>query len=304
MKRWMVLCLTAMLSLSGVHTVFGAETEETITSLEKEEYVKEQMETAKQQEEMPQIEIDPKEYIPVLMYHHFAQRDMGQGNSVVVTQAELEEQITYFKEQGYKIISLEELDRILTKAEKEKDKDGDSGLDLDIKYLCITMDDGYYSNYDLAYPVFQKLRVPAAIFAVTDSVTNQTGLKKFTWKEAGRMVTNSQVRIYNHTSNHVSANETDAESFIDAVKNGEEALAEHLPQQRDTVKALAYPKGAATPEIQQALLEEGVRLQFTVTPGVISRNTSRTAIPRIMVNSGMTGEEVLERISWLAGLTM
>lgn len=43
------------------------------------------------------------------------------------------------------------------------------------KYLCITMDDGYFSNYDLAYPLFKKYRVPASVFAVTDYVTNRIG---------------------------------------------------------------------------------------------------------------------------------
>ena len=98
---------------------------------------------------------------------------MGFGDGITTMQSELEEQIRYFKEQGYTIISMEELDQILAKKEQEKDTDGDIGLDMKVKYLCITMDDGYYSNYDLAYPVFQKYNVPATIFVVTDYITNQ-----------------------------------------------------------------------------------------------------------------------------------
>ena len=55
--------------------------------------------------------VDPTEYIPVLMYHHFAVRDMGFGDGITTMQSELEEQIRYFKEQGYTIISMEELDQ-------------------------------------------------------------------------------------------------------------------------------------------------------------------------------------------------
>lgn len=297
--------------------VFGAETAEDISGINAEipEEVTAEMEDSLSMEEEilsaeeeasadeGQIqEIPATDYIPVLMYHHFAQRDMGRGNGVVVTQAELEEQIKYFKEQGYRIISLEELDHLLTRAEMNPKEE--SGLGLSAKYLCITMDDGYYSNYDLAYPIFRQERVPAAIFAITDSVTNHVGLRKFTWKEAGEMVKNSQVRIYNHTSNHIAADDTDEDSFVAAVLEGQEALESHLAQQRDTVTALAYPNGENTPEIQQRLLEAGVRLQFTVTPGVVNRNTSRTAIPRIMVVSGMTGAEILERASRLAAATM
>ncbi|MBM6828224.1 polysaccharide deacetylase family protein [Anaerotignum lactatifermentans] len=317
MKRWLTFCLSMLMVLSAGPMVFGAETAEDISGINAEipEEVTAEMEDSLSMEEEilsaeeeasadeGQIqEIPATDYIPVLMYHHFAQRDMGRGNGVVVTQAELEEQIKYFKEQGYRIISLEELDHLLTRAEMNPKEE--SGLGLSAKYLCITMDDGYYSNYDLAYPIFRQERVPAAIFAITDSVTNHVGLRKFTWKEAGEMVKNSQVRIYNHTSNHIAADDTDEDSFVAAVLEGQEALESHLAQQRDTVTALAYPNGENTPEIQQRLLEAGVRLQFTVTPGVVNRNTSRTAIPRIMVVSGMTGAEILERASRLAAATM
>lgn len=333
MKHKIMICASLLFALTMGQTAFGGQTgqmeenntngiyaeipggedlsegetlpeeviEETQESLSMEEEILSEGEE-EAQEEAQEPRVPATDYIPVLMYHHFAQRDMGRGDGVVVTQAELEEQITYFKEQGYHIISLEELDHLLTRVEQNP-KEG-SGLGLCEKYLCITIDDGYYSNYDLAYPVFQKLRVPASIFAITDSVTNHVGLRKFTWKEAREMVTNSQVRIYNHTSNHVPADATDEDSFVEAVLAGEEVLEDQLPMQKNAVNALTYPNGKNTPEIQQRLLEEGVRLQFTVTPGVISRNTSRTEIPRIMVVSGMTGEEILDRASRLADMTM
>ena len=321
MKRRLTFCLSILLALTAGQTALGAQAqtesqnisgeyaelpEEVLEEMEESLSLEEELlsdgngETSAQESQVP--EIPATDYIPVLMYHHFAQRDMGRGNGVVVTQAELEEQITYFKEQGYRLISLEELDHLLTRAEMNPKEE--SGLGLSAKYLCITIDDGYYSNYELAYPVFRKLRVPAAIFAITDSVTNHVGLRKFTWKEAGEMIKNSQVRIYNHTSNHVPADETDADSFVAAVLEGQEALETKLAQQKDTVTALAYPNGEYTPEIQQRLLEEGIQLQFTVTPGVVNRNTSRAAIPRIMVVSGMTGEEILERAQRLAAATM
>ena len=59
------------------------------------------------------------EYIPVLMYHHFAIRNMGVGNGVVTTTKELEDHLHYFQSQGYKIISLEELDSLLTATEMD-----------------------------------------------------------------------------------------------------------------------------------------------------------------------------------------
>ena len=65
------------------------------------------------------------EYIPVLMYHHFAIRNMGVGNGVVTTTKELEDHLHYFQSQGYRIISLEELDSLLTATEKDTHAESD-----------------------------------------------------------------------------------------------------------------------------------------------------------------------------------
>ncbi|WP_312071383.1 polysaccharide deacetylase family protein [Anaerotignum propionicum] len=241
----------------------------------------------------------PTDYIPVLMYHHFAIRDMGEGNGVVTTQAELRDQISYLKNAGYEIISLETLNELLQRVEKEKvqnrkkEKDAFS-LELDKKYICITMDDGYLSNYELAFPVFQEYRVPASIFVVTDSITNQTGLRKLDWQQAKKMVDSRLVKIYNHTANHVPADMETEDEFLDQVDKGELALHTYLRQ--DACKALAFPNGHFTIECQEGLKEMGFDLLFTVEQKVITKQTSRYEIPRIAVESGWDGETLMENI--------
>ena len=238
------------------------------------------------------------DYIPVLMYHHFAMRDMGEGNGVVTSAAELEDHLKTFKEEGYTVISLERLDKIL-ESRDQKQKEG-KGLGLPKKYLCITMDDGYYSNYEFGYPLFQKYRTPASIFAVTDFITNRTGITKFTWKQAQEMEDGGYVKIYSHTSDHVPVQEGMEEDFLLSVEKSEEALAEHLKQKDEKVKAIAYPNGRYTEASQQGLEEMGYRLQFTVENGVITNETPRDRIPRITVASGMDGADVVRKIELTA----
>ncbi len=250
-----------------------------------------------------EIIISPTDYIPVLLYHHFAIRDMGQGNDVVTTQAELEEQIRYLKDQGYQFISLESLKQLLWRVEKEKVPYKEMGKDemclgLNNKYICITMDDGYVSNYDLAFPIFKEYRVPVSIFAVTDSITEQTGLKKFTWEQAKKMVDSKWVKIYNHTANHVPVDmETEAEFLAEAEK-GELALQMYLHQ--DSCKALAFPNGRFTLSCQEKLKEMGFDLLFTTEQRVITKGTSPYEIPRINVESGWSGQDLLKKIELVA----
>ncbi len=233
------------------------------------------------------------EYIPVLMYHHFAIRNMGVGNGVVTTTKELEDHLRYFQSQGYKIISLEELDALLTATEKNTRAKG-LGLGLGKKYLCITMDDGYYSNYDLAYPLFKKYRVPASVFAVTDYVTNQIGIQKFTWSQAATMEKSGYMKVYSHTADHQPVVAGEEEAFLDSMQRSEETLTENLSTKH--VKAMAYPNGRYTEESQRLLEEDGYVLQFTVENSVITRQTKRNAIPRITIESGMSGRDVVRKI--------
>ncbi|KXL52526.1 poly-beta-1,6-N-acetyl-D-glucosamine N-deacetylase precursor [Anaerotignum neopropionicum] len=264
------------------------------------------MDNIEEQELIKPVEltiIPPTDYIPVLLYHHFAIRDMGQGNDVVTTQAELEEQIRYLKEAGYEFISLETLNQILQRVEKEKVQYRKKGKDelslgLDKKYICITMDDGYFSNYELAFPIFQKYRVPASVFAVTDSITEQTGLKKFTWGQGQKMVNSRLVKIYNHTANHVSVDLETEDEFLTQVEKAQLALQKKLNQ--DGCRALAFPNGRFTENIREELKEMGFDLLFTVEQEVITRETSPYEIPRINVESGWNGQDLVQNIERVA----
>ena len=167
------------------------------------------------------------EYIPVLMYHHFADRPMAAGNGVVTTTMELEDQLRYFQAEGWRVISLEELDKVLEQAARKKKslRDESFGLHLNMKYLCITMDDGYYSNYELAYPLFEKYRVTASVFAVTDFITEQTGIRKFTWKQAVEMEESGVVKVYSHSADHIPVEEGQEEAFLACMRKSQETLA-------------------------------------------------------------------------------
>ena len=285
MGRRKTVLLAFMISLFSFTAVYGAEGKQAVEP----KYAKIVVE-AEAPEELY------GEYIPVLMYHHFADRPMESGNSMVVPVQELEEHLKYFKSQGYKVISLEKLDSILQKAEQNHKLTG-KGLGLSEKYICITMDDGYYSNYELAYPLFRKYQIPAAVFAVTDFITEQHGLKKFTWEQAQEMDKTGWLKVYSHSADHLPVEKGQEENFLICMQESDAVLTEHLTETH--VKAMAYPNGRYTKLSQQLLEEDGYVMQFTIEKGVLTRETARNAMPRITVESGMTGKD-LERVIELA----
>ncbi len=70
-----------------------------------------------------------------------------------VTPAELENCIKYFIENGYHIISLDELYYFLKKKPAKPPK----------KFVLFTFDDGYVDNYQYAFPIFKKYEIPFSI---------------------------------------------------------------------------------------------------------------------------------------------
>ena len=289
MGRRKTVLLALIFSLFSLTVVYGAEGKQAAQP----KYVKFAVE-AEAPEELY------GEYIPVLMYHHFANRDMESGNGMVATVTELEDHLRYLKSQGYQIITLEKLDTTLRRVENNHSLTG-KGLGLQQKYVCITMDDGYYSNYELAYPLFKKYRTPASVFAVTDFVTEQYGLKKFSWEQAKEMDDSGWLKVYSHSADHVPVKAGLEEEFLTCMQKSEMTLTENLEEAR--VKAMAYPNGQHTVKSQELLEDDGYVLQFTIEKGVITRETARNAIPRITVESGMTGRDLVRVIELAAEKT-
>lgn len=85
--------------------------------------------------------------LPVLMYHHVVE-DGQKCNEMTVTVNRLEQDLQWLTENGYQTVLPRELA---------------AGQPLPEKPILITFDDGYRSNYELAYPLFQKYQVKAVI---------------------------------------------------------------------------------------------------------------------------------------------
>ncbi|MBQ5708748.1 MAG: polysaccharide deacetylase family protein, partial [Anaerotignum sp.] len=250
MGRRKLVVFAVIFSLFSLSSVCTAEAKEAV---KQPQYVK-IVQEAKNPEKLK------GEYIPVLMYHDFAKGDVESGDGMVATIEQLEEHIRYFQAEGYRIIPLEQLDTLLKRAEHNHSVNG-KGFGFGQKYLCITMDDGYRSNYELAYPLFKKYQAPAAVFAVTDFVTEQYGVQKFTWEQAKEMDDAGWLKVYSHSADHVPVEAGQEETFLTCMQKSESTLAEYL--EKDRVKAMAYPNGQYTAVSQRMLQKDGYVMQFT-----------------------------------------
>ncbi len=103
------------------------------------------------------------------MYHGFTDEENHEGienyQGKHINIGIFRSQIKYLTK-NYNVISLDEYINFCNKKEKSPKNS-----------IIITIDDGYKSNYTLAYPIFREFDIPATIFLTTDFIDN----KNFLW---------------------------------------------------------------------------------------------------------------------------
>ena len=117
----------------------------------------------------------------VLMYHHFVEAEED-CNSVTSTAEGFREDLQWLVDHGYQFV----LPRDLV-----------SGEPLPEKAVMITMDDGYSSNYELAFPIMQEFNAKAVIALITAAISSYDW--GMTWDMCREMVQSGLVEFGSHT---------------------------------------------------------------------------------------------------------
>ncbi len=117
------------------------------------------------------LSADGFQTIPILTYHRFAENC---DSPLCMPRKTFELQMRFLRENGYHVISAEELVAFLEYRQG-----------LPKKSVLITMDDGYRSVYDIAYPILKEYGYTATLFVYTSFV----GVSKMavTWNQLKEM---------------------------------------------------------------------------------------------------------------------
>ena len=249
--------------------------------------------------------------VPVLMWHNLAEESSGDMTISVDT---FRAQIEALHEAGFKTVSLQQLYDYVH-----------FGTELQEKPIVLTFDDGYFSNYEYAFPILQEYDMQATIFAIGVSVgkdtykdTDHAMTPHFGADEAREMVDSGLISVQSHTfdmhqwppfeDGNAQVRETllpfdgeadaDYEAAVEADFAESRELLESITGQ--PVNALAFPEGAYVTLTQDALRNAGAELTFTTVRAV---NTVVKGLPQslcAMPRFGMT--ETTDMTALLAAL--
>lgn len=183
----------------------------------------------------------------ILMYHMIVESPSEFSEALYgtyTTTARFRENIRDLKARGYQCISLDDYMAGKTKADQ--------------KYFIITFDDGYPSNYHLAYPILREEGATATIFDIVER--SDWGCIDFLSADQMReMEASGLVRIGSHTMSHKQCATLDAETLRAQLTESRDWLDEHLG--RPTLY-LAYPYGSYNKQSYLAAKQAGYRAQM------------------------------------------
>ncbi len=247
------------------------------------------------------VKMDDSSYtkrVPVLMYHDLAVQKSQ--NSLIISAEQFENQIKALSEEGYTGISIAQLINYVEK-----------GAELPDKPVLITFDDGYSSNYELAFPILKKYNMKATIFVIGVSVgkdkyksSDNNITPHFSYEQAREMIDSGLIDIQSHTfdmhqwaafekgkarSNVIPLeNEKEADYISLLINDISRSQKEILEGTGSRVTALAYPLGKYNTLTEVVLGRMGIKATFTVQTGT---NTVIKGLPqslRVMKRYGIT----------------
>jgi peptidoglycan/xylan/chitin deacetylase (PgdA/CDA1 family) len=220
--------------------------------------------------------INLKSQVIVLCYHRFEDKPK---DSLAIKPADFEAQMQALKDSGITVIPM--TDFLAWRR-------GEKGIPE--KAAIVSIDDGYLSGYNVAWPILKKFGYPFTMFIYTDYIKGgpKSGGQSISWDQLAEM-RDAGVDIEGHTVSHSSLNarkgKTD-EQYLAWLKSeivgSKEMLEKNLGIQ---IKAFAYPYGVHNETVRDVVKQSGYEAAFTVYGQRIAYGADPMMIGRYAIES-------------------
>lgn len=227
--------------------------------------------------------VDKNAEVVVFGYHRFPQK-VRRPDTEITPQA-FEAQMQKLKEKGIAVIGMQDF-----LAWKRGEKS------IPPRCAIITIDDGYKSGYEVAWPILKKLGYPLTLFIYTEGIKGGKfgGGEAMSWEQLAEM-RDAGVDIEAHSATHqdlrkpydkvqhkrLSPEEYD--QWLKAEVAGSKATLEHKLGIR--VNCFAVPFGYYNERVKQAAKDAGFEAVFTVYGQKLTYGSPNDSLGRYMIEA-------------------
>src|SRR4051794_17447771 len=234
--------------------------------------------------------VDQTAQVLIFCYHRLVDKIRYPGTEI--TPAAFEAEMKELKDKGITVISLQDL-----LAWKRGEKN------IPPRSAVITFDDGWKSQYEVAWPILKKLGYPVTMFIYTEGVRGGSlgGGEAITWEMLSDMRDNG-VDIEAHTATHQDLREGHTVQLIEGGKRSKKKLSgaeyekwvqnevvgcKQLLEQRLAIKVncFAVPFGNYNEHVKELARNAGYEAMFTVYGQPITFTSPMDAIGRYAIEA-------------------
>lgn len=193
---------------------------------------------------------------PVLMYHAVGLEQGADWPRSLVMRPELfESHLRYLQEQGYTMVSVEQLAKRLEQGESVD------------KYIALSFDDGYHNNYSVVLPLLQKYNAKASFFVIN----KEMGDKDHMGEQEIKGLLDAGMELGSHTYSHAPLAKIETKYLVWELDTSRYWLKKKFDGY--IVRTLAYPNGSYNATVLAAAKKYGFYRALTGHVGV---NTAAT----------------------------
>lgn len=148
--------------------------------------------------------------------------------------------------------------------------------------VLVTMDDGDPSVLDNAAPVFERHRIPYAVYVVPGRIGQANHMSSAQLRELAAR----GAEVGSHTMNHHSVTSLNAAELVVELVDSKKMIEDIIGR---PVTSFAYPFGTQRDfdaRSGEALRKAGYRLAFTSQHGAVEANSDPMFVPRIKIEGG------------------
>ncbi len=197
-----------------------------------------------------------KSSAPILLYHAVGEPvEIEWPHSLIMPASLFEAHLQYLTQEGYKVVSVEELVSLLR-----------SGSNLD-KVVAMTFDDGYRNNHTDALPLLKKYNAKASFYIVHRDI----GKTIYMGKDRLLDLLDNGMEIGSHTINHAPLALIDPKYLPWEVGSAKKFIERDLDGYQ--LKGIAYPNGGYNEKVLAAVKEYNFAYGLT---GKVGSNTHET----------------------------